>query len=116
MSLNKGVVFCVLLLPYLALCGKIPSSVVAEGPDSRIMNGHTAAPGQFPYQVSLRYQNSHFCGGAIIHPNWVVTAYHCVAGRTPALATAVVGANHLLYDGTNVTVLEIVHHPEAVAE
>lgn len=113
MTLNKAVVLCAVLLPCLALCGIIPSSVEAE---NRIINGYTAEPGQFPYQVSLRNQNRHFCGGSIIHPNWVVTAYHCVAGRTPGAVTAVVGAIHLLYDGSNVTVTEIAHHPEAYIE
>lgn len=113
MALGKAVVFCAVLLPCLALCAKIPSPVVAETKDNRIINGYTAEIGQFPYQVSLRNQNRHFCGASIIHPNWVVTAYHCVSGRTPEFVTAVVGAIHLLYDGTNVTVIEIVHHPEA---
>ncbi|CAG0897336.1 unnamed protein product, partial [Cyprideis torosa] len=41
-------------------------------------------PRQFPHQVSLRYTRNrrHFCGGSIIHKDWVVTAAHCIEGMT----------------------------------
>lgn len=116
MTSKKAIVFCVLLLPCLALCATIPSPMVVEAPDGRIINGNTAEIGQFPYMVSLRYQNSHFCGGAIINANWVATVYNCVANRTPATVTVVVGANHLRNDGTNVAVVQINHHPDAIVE
>ncbi|CAH1107173.1 unnamed protein product [Psylliodes chrysocephalus] len=50
-----------------------------------IIGGEDAAPGQFPYQVSIKLCRSifwqeicdHFCGGSIIAPNWILTAGHC---------------------------------------
>lgn len=47
--------------------------------NSRIINGRPARPGQFPYIISLRYDNRHVCGGSIISRDYIVTAAHCVA-------------------------------------
>lgn len=49
-------------------------------PESKIVGGDNASPGQFPYQVSLRKNKSHFCGGSIIDSRTILTAAHCVEG------------------------------------
>lgn len=35
-----------------------------------------AVPHSYPWQVSVR-AGAHFCGGALIRPDWIVTAAHC---------------------------------------
>ncbi|XP_041937268.1 transmembrane protease serine 3-like isoform X1 [Alosa sapidissima] len=46
----------------------------------RVVGGNASKAGQFPWQVSLHYQNQHICGGSVITHTWIITAAHCVYG------------------------------------
>ncbi|XP_077301725.1 chymotrypsin-2-like isoform X2 [Arctopsyche grandis] len=85
----------------LALFSAIHGLPVESEWDWRVVGGSNAGNGAVPYQVSLRSSsNSHFCGGSIISPRTILTAAHCLNGRTASNTVVVVGTNTLNAGGT----------------
>ncbi|XP_060758398.1 serine protease 33-like [Neoarius graeffei] len=54
----------------LDVCGQPPLN-------PKIVGGGNAAPGAWPWQVSIQFRGSHFCGGSLINNMWVLSAAHC---------------------------------------
>lgn len=77
--------------------------------DERIVGGRNTSIKVLPYQVSVRLQNRHYCGGSIISSNWVVTAAHCTT-RPSYLYTVRVGSNKTDEGGWLVRVSRIISH------
>ncbi|XP_066575497.1 chymotrypsin-like protease CTRL-1 [Amia ocellicauda] len=73
----------------LAGCG-VPSIKPVISGYNRILNGHNAVSGSWPWQVSLQDSTGfHFCSGSLINEYWVMTSALC--GVTPGQHRAILG-------------------------
>ena len=95
-------------------------SAFAEGKSERIINGTNADPSRYPWMAVISYsdltfQEVRFCGAVLVHPQYVVTAAHCVigfAGFSDAIKVNF-GVNTVLEGPEDSVVAEqIITHPD----
>lgn len=93
------------------LFGNSVSGIVSVD-HNRLINGDIAPVGLAPYQVSLQFTFAgHFCGGAIVDEQWIVTAAHCVRGApSPSVIKAITGTNNWKIPGQTYYVDDIKVH------
>jgi secreted trypsin-like serine protease len=87
-----------------------PGAVAAPQP---IVGGTTTTASAYPYVMQItNASQSQFCGGTLVSPTKVITAAHCMVGRTTS-NTRVVGGRTFRNgtDGTVRTVSRIWIHP-----
>uniref|UniRef100_A0A671VQY6 Peptidase S1 domain-containing protein n=1 Tax=Sparus aurata TaxID=8175 RepID=A0A671VQY6_SPAAU len=91
------------------VCGQAPLNT-----NTRIVGGHTAVAGAWPWQVSLQVLGQHRCGGSLINNQWVLTAAQCVSGLTASSFRVILGRDSLQTTSPNeliLTVSRLVSHP-----
>ncbi|XP_070533196.1 suppressor of tumorigenicity 14 protein-like [Ptychodera flava] len=89
------------------------------GASTRVVGGVNANLGDWPWQVSLQssVNGIHFCGGALVAPDWVLTAAHCFdESRNPSNFQVQVGITQLAtwaQTGTRQerTISQVIVHP-----
>uniref|UniRef100_A0A6M2DWK7 Putative trypsin-like serine protease n=1 Tax=Xenopsylla cheopis TaxID=163159 RepID=A0A6M2DWK7_XENCH len=106
--MSKIIALCLAVLAVAAAADPVPEK------STRIVGGINAALGQAPYMVSLRTNQGHFCGGAIISNRWVITAAHCMAGKVANQMVIVAGTNTLNAGGVGYNVAQIIVHNQFV--
>lgn len=110
------VLVTVILLVGAMMQGK--NTAVAEMNIPDIIGGQEAVPGAWPWMAALvtasepNAYNGQFCGGALIAPEWVITAAHCFNSTDPTQVDVVLG-RHLLSsnEGQRHQVAQIILHP-----
>ncbi|CAH1154391.1 unnamed protein product [Phaedon cochleariae] len=71
--------YSVIIKILLISVGNLVTGAPTDG--LKIFGGQDAAPGQFPYMVSIQNCREstckHECGGSVLAPSWIITAGHC---------------------------------------
>jgi len=85
----------------------------------RIVNGIRAKADDWPWMVAIFSKgkapvNGQFCGGALIHPSWILTAAHCMDGETKSSIDVLLGATDLIdhEKGDIIGIKRIIQHPD----
>jgi Trypsin len=96
----------------LAACSQAPTPTDALEP--QIVGGTVATAGEYPWMAQLKFRGRFSCGGSLVARSWVLTAAHCVNGRSAGDLQIILGDHRRsVVEGTEQTlnVSSVVVHP-----
>lgn len=103
--------FAVAVGAALATAAGAAAAPAGDGEVTPFIVGGGNATQTYSWMVSLQNTSgSHFCGGSLIKANWVVTAKHCVQGRSASSIRARIGTTNRTSGGTLASGAQIVTH------
>lgn len=103
--------FAVAVGAALASAAGAAAAPATDGGVTPFIVGGGNATQTYSWMVSLQSTSgSHFCGGSLIKANWVVTAKHCVQGRSASSIQARIGTTNRTSGGTVATGAQVVTH------
>ncbi|HVM11599.1 MAG TPA: trypsin-like serine protease [Actinomycetota bacterium] len=82
----------------------------------QIVGGRPATQ-PYPFMVSLQNNSgTHFCGGSLVRPEWVLTAKHCVAGRAPSAFRVRIGSTSKSQGGQIHQIAQVITHAPSASD
>lgn len=91
------------------LVAAAPAPVPQDAGDVSIPNivgGTSASAGEFPFIVSITNNGGPWCGGTLLNANTVLTASHCVQGRS-ASAFAIRAGSNVRFSSIMASILQL---------
>jgi Trypsin len=113
-TMAKKLLGLLVTLTMLLLAACSQTAPTTEGLEPQIVGGTVATAGEYPWMAQLKFRGRFSCGGSLVARSWVLTAAHCVNGRSAGDLQIILGDHRRsVTEGTEQTlnVSSVVVHP-----
>ncbi|XP_023295418.2 trypsin alpha-4-like [Lucilia cuprina] len=96
----------------VSLSAVIPKGLQPQIVDGRIVGGIPTTISAVPWQISLQRSGSHYCGGAVLNPQIILTAAHCLRSASVSNLKVRAGSTYRNSGGVLITVADFLIHED----